>query len=311
MTAQLYQCGTGAWNPFDGGAPVPFVPLVVDQTVRYGVSASYNWPTGYLDQVAALHANVGYYYNGYGPQNWSLMGSIPSTHALFYETKQTTRSQYDAMLADFPATREGPVYLHYHNEPEDQIEDGAFSMAQWQSRCDDLFAAIAASGKTYIIPSIELMIWTLTLTNNGKWNDGTHPDGARYVHNYIRPGLKHIGWSNYAEKKVSGGHEVATASPTGMPIKIHDYMATLPGVTWSSITGWPIGDAYVNDPVSVQNRLTWTETVEANLKAAGSKNFMWFNVLWPQGDSPGNYQIQDDPGMYTWWQDVLTAAGQW
>lgn len=268
-------------------------------TMQYGVSATptgNGFENGYLEQVADIGATVGYLY-GQDPRYADFDG-IPATHDLWLQTKATTRAQYDAMIASMPATRAGKVFLHYHNEPEDQIGSGSMTMAQWQSRCDQLFAAIAASGKTYIVPSIEIMYYTLQQTNKGSFG----ANGERKVANYIRPGLKQIGWSAYAEKKLdsTGQHEVAGTSTTTMPNTIKAWHAANPGYGFSIITGWAVDTAYLSDQITLDRRRTWLRDSATNLKAAGAQHYMWFDIPWSNGD----YRIETDPGLLAVWNDL-------
>ena len=62
---------------------------------------------------------------------------------------------------------------------------------------------------------------------------------ARTIDNYLRPGVKAVGMSAYAEKKVSDGHEVATTSPVTMPETIGAWSSKV-GLPVSVITGWAV-----------------------------------------------------------------------
>jgi hypothetical protein len=229
---------------------------------------------------------------------------------MYFQTKATTKAQFVSLIASMPSSRPGKVFLHHWNEPENDVESGGFSQATWAQRCDWLFEAIdeaiaATPTKSYIKKSVELQYWTLQ-----QWNKGLlGPNNSRNLPGYIRPGLEYIGWSNYAEKKVSNGHEVATISPVKMPQIIAAYHAAhLPLVKWSSITGWAVGDAYLSDPITLENRRQWFLTASENLRVAGSQHFMWFETDWSNGD----YRIWSDQAyLFPAWQDRLTSVGQW
>ena len=215
--------------------PAPRSPM------KYGVAATAgDFNTGYLAQVEESGASVGYFY-GHDPR-WSSVAAVPEDDDIWMQTKATTKAAYEATLASFPRTRTGKVYLHYFNEPEDEIERGELSLAQWQQRTDWLFEAIAESGLSYVVPSVEIMYWDLTLSNKGTAGP------ARTIDNYLRPGVEAVGMSAFAEKAVSGGHEVATISPVTMPRTIGAWSRKV-DLPVSVITGWAVDQAYLSDPV--------------------------------------------------------------
>ena len=285
--------GPSPSDPTPDPAPAPSpAPAPAPTSMRYGVSAtSGSFNTGYLQQVKESEATVGYYY-GQDPR-WSAVSETPEGDDLWLQTKATTKAAYVAMLASFPAKRTGKVYLHYFNEPEDQIERGDFTLAQWQQRTDWLYEAIKESGRSYVVPSVEIMYWDLVLTNKGKAGP------ARLIDNYLRPGVKAVGLSAYAEKKVSNGHEVASTSPTVMPATIGAWSRKT-GLPVSVITGWAVADSYLTDPVTLANRVSWTKTAAANLELAGVSHMMWFDIPWSNGD----YRLRSDPRLLQAWRDL-------
>ena len=258
--------------------------------MKYGVAATAgDFNTGYLAQVEESGASVGYFY-GQDPR-WSSVAAVPDGHDIWMQTKATTKAAYEATLASFPRTRTGKVYLHYFNEPEDDIERGEFSLEEWQQRTDWLYEAIEESGLAYVVPSVEIMYWDLLLTNKGTAGP------ARTIDSYLRPGVEAVGMSAYAEKKVSDGHEVAAASPVTMPRTIGAWSRKV-DLPVSVITGWAVDAAYLTDPVTLANRVDWTKTVAANLEAAGVAHMMWFDIEW----STGTYDLSSDPQLLSAWR---------
>lgn len=296
----------------------PYEPPAPVNTQVYGVSATdtsggKSFLTGYTSQVSTLKAKCCYYYGTGENPTWSPVAAVPSDHDIWFQTKAQTKAAYVALINSMPVSRTGKVYLHYWNEPENDIKNGGYTLAHWQQRTDWLFEAIdeaiaATPSKSYIKKSIEIQYYTLQQYQKGLLG----ANNERNLPGYIRPGLQQLGWSNYAEKKEKPDangvvHEVFGISPVKMPQIIAAYMATLPGVGWSSITGWALGNAYLNDPVSILNRVNWFLESSENLRAAGSKHYMWFDIPWSNGD----YRISTDPALYAAWQSRLTGAGQW
>ena len=260
--------------------------------MKYGVAATPgDFNSGYLAQVKEYGATVGYFY-GQDPR-WSDVAAVPDDNDIWLQTKATTKAAYQRMLASFPRTRTGNVYLHYFNEPEDEIEGGEFTLAQWQQRTDWLYEAIKESGKSYVIPSVEIMYWDLLLTIKGTDRQ------ARTVDNYLRPGVQAMGMSAFAHTKVSGGHQVASTSPVKMPEAIGAW-SRQNGLPVSVITGWAVDQAHIGDPVTMANRVAWTKAVAALLSAEGIAHLMWFDADWSTGD----YRLSQDPHLLETWRTL-------
>jgi hypothetical protein len=263
--------------------------------MKYGVSAtSGSFATGYNTQMRTLNAQVGYLY-GKDPRGSDFAG-IPEDQDLWLQTKATTRAQFDAMLASFPKHRTGKVYLHYWNEPEDNIDGGTLSLKDWQARTDALYAAIDAAKLPYVVKSVEVQYYTLQLTNKGT------TDPARQLQNYLRPGVQQVGFSAYAETKVVNGHQVAGTDPVKMPAVIKSW-ATKSGLPFSIITGWAVSTDLLSDPVTLKNRRDWLAAVAPQLKAAGAEHLMWFDIPWANGD----YRLETDPGLLTVWKNLSSS----
>ena len=293
-----------------GGRAVKFGLSSVAMTKQIlGVSATrdpISSSVGYSMQIAKLNAKAMYYYGTINPR-WQAVSFVPDDHDIVYQTKDTTYADYGAMLASFPASRVGKVYLHYHNEPEDQLIRGDFTMAQYQARTNALYdamdAAIVArpSMATYLVKGIEIQFYGLQQFNKG--NVGVN--NSFNVPMYIQPRTQWIGWSFYADKKASVGpdgkiHEYAVISPTIAPGILGTFMRTRPNITFSVITGWAVDTAYLQDPITIQNRVDWLVISYSNLSAIGSKHYLWFDKPWTNGD----YSIENDPALLAAWQTL-------
>lgn len=271
-------------------------PVVVKPRMILGVSATPGaFEAGYAAQVKAIGARACYLYGS--SVRYSQWDAVPEDQDIWIQTLGTTRSDFDLMLASFPRKRTGRVFLHYHQEPEDNIEDGTLTLAQFQQRTDDLYAAIDAANLPYVVKSVELMYWTLTLNNKG----GQGP--ARTVANFLRPGVQHVGWSAYAEKKVSNGHEIAGTDPAKAAATIKAW-ADKTGLGFSVITGWSVGSAYLTDAVTLANRVAWTKAMFTAFNAVGSRHLLWFDIMWGSGD----YRIETDPTLLVAWRELLAIT---
>ncbi len=267
--------------------------------MKYGVSATQSrFVDNYPRQVRQLSAECCYVYWPAGANTVWTNGpsSAPGHHDIWLQTKDTTKAEYKAMLRTFPAHRKGRVFLHYFNEPENNVEAGDFTLKQWQDRTDALYEAIDEANLPYVVKSVELMYWTMQCHLKGNFG----PKGARRVDNFLRPGVRHVGWSCYAEKKVKNGHEVASIDPVKMPQTIGAFMRKR-NLPWSAAaTGWALDTQFLRDKQSIRNRANWLRTAAPNLAAAGSKHFMWFDIPWSNGD----YQIANDRALLKVWNSL-------
>ena len=265
--------------------------------MRFGVGGTADpFDATYAQQRQTLRAENVYVYwppNGQNP-SWSRhCASVPDDHDIILQFKASTRAAYDASLATFPRNRTGKVYVHYWNEPEDQIRDGVFTLAEWQQRTDALYAAVDAANLPYVVKSVELMDWTLVL-----WSEGGQPtNGPRNPHNYIRPGCEHIALSVYAEYKIVDGHAVPKFEPVEQAKRCAAF-ARARGLPWSNAAGgMPLPPSHERDPQSIRNRIAWLRASTSACAAQRAVHYNWFDLTWPDG----NYRIADDPALHRAW----------
>ncbi len=275
-------------------APAPIPPM------RYGMGGTADpFDATYASQVSGLAASNVYVYwppNGTNP-GWSRnCSNVPDDHDIILQLKATTRAEYDATFATFPKTRTGKVYVHHWNEPEDQVESGQFTLAQWQARTDAMYAAIDAANLPYVVKSVELMEWTIQLWDQG----GQSATGARNPNNYIRPGCQHIAISVYAGVKIVNGHAVPKADAVTQAERCGDF-AKSRQIAWSNAAGgMALPTAQMSDAVSIQNRVDWLKASGPACEANGAVHYNWFDLAW----SNGNYKLGDDPALKSAWLEL-------
>lgn len=283
-----------------GGQPPPDPTL---GSLIYGVSGTPgNFATGYNAQVTNLHVLAGYHYDSSSTPSYSVIAGVPASHDMLYQTKAAGDAALQNLVDSFPNTRAGKVYLHWDNEIDRKVKNSNYTMAYWQGRCDSLFSKIAASGKTYIIPSVEIQYQALQQSNQN------NPANWANLNNYLRTGIGAIFWSAYASMHDVGGHEVYVANPVVMPNTINAYMQDHPTLTWGTVSGWPIDAAHTNDTQSYINRRNWVASNTSTMLASTATYYLWFDLLYNGLD----YLIEDDPTyLQPVWQDALTTVGQW
>ena len=282
---------TAAWREL---APAAVAPM------RYGMGGTGDpFTATYAAQVAGLSAvNVYVYWspNGTNP-TWSRnCADVPDDHDIILQLKATTRDEYDATFATFPATRTGKVYVHHWNEPEDNVESGTFTLAEWQQRTDALYAAVDAANLPYVVKSVELMEWTIQLWAQG----GQSVTGARNPNNYIRPGCEHLAISVYAGVKVVNGHAVPKVDPVLQAVRCGDF-AKSRQIPWSNAAGgMALPTAQEQDSVSIANRVAWLQASGPACAENGATHYNWFDLKWANG----NYLLEDDAALKTAWMDL-------
>lgn len=229
------------------------------------------------------------------------LGMIPEDQPVVLQTKGTTRAEYDAMLASFPATREAPIYLLYQNEPDNP---GKISPSVWGTRTDMLYDAIDASGKDYVVKSLSIMHYTLVRDLAG--------DASRQMDPWIRPGLEHIIWSAFSTNKLGdsdgdGEPEEITgknARPQVVAQRLKAFSDRL-GVSWSVVGGWGIRSSEWRDPDTHANRVAYLREMGPTLESHGALMYLWFNKSWPGGE--GNFLIAADPALHNAWKALASS----
>lgn len=231
--------------------------------------------------------------------------SVPDRDFIWLQTKDTTRAQFERTLSTFPRHRRGKVYLHYYNEPEDQIEDGSFSLAAWQARTDALYAAIDASGLDYIVKSIEIMDYTIALWKMGRGGAGRN--GARNPNNYVRRGTECIGLSQYsANLQNVNGHMKAGTSAEEIIERDSRWTRSV-GLPWACAAGGtPLPPPYHNDKISQMHQRDWLQNIVPLARQAGARSWSWFDRNW----STGIYEFDSLPFLARAWVNLAVKNGQ-
>ena len=207
-----------------GGFNVNWIESVAPAAypLRFGVSATMpdttNLPTGTRTfkeevdrQVATLGAQAffNYFQAGESP-HWREGAAIPPTADIVVSTKVADPAAIASYVASIPA-RSGKVYLHYWQEPEDDVvKKGTFTLQQFRDRTTAVHSAIPA-GNTTVIPTVHLQEYWLETR------------GEAFMADYVTPTTRHVSWSVY-----SAGNADAT-----LPIRrIEAFMSRYPSLSW-------------------------------------------------------------------------------
>lgn len=277
------ETGKFNFNYLDATAPAAY-PL------RFGVSATIpdatNRPTGTRTfkeevdrQVAALGATAffNYFQDGEKP-HWKEGATMPGSADVVVSTKVADPAAIAAYVAAIPA-RSGKVYLHYWQEPEDDVEKkGTFTLQQFRDRTTAVHRAIPA-GNTTVIPTVHLQEYWL------------QTKGEAFEAQFVPPTTRHVSWSLY---------RIGNVDPVASVRRIEAFMnARFPTLSWGiGAVGYPLPAG--SSAADAQARADWLAANVAAVKTTASRHYMWFDTTWSQGD----YRIANDPVLLARWRSV-------
>jgi hypothetical protein len=294
-----------------------------------------------LTSNLAVHGGCFFRYNGGSTSyRWSSASTgVPDSADLFISLNgMTTAAQFDAFFDSMPATRSGRVYVIPFQEPENDMTAAAYVTGNARTCFDSLNRQRAAGRLKYTVKSsCNMAFYTV------KKIDASHPAPVGYLSDWVTADQEHVGWSVYADVKVSNGHVVAGSDPVALPTKIADGCKAL-GLPYSAFAwGFAIAnggklkdgtyaDNYIEDAQSHANRVSWMRTSAATMTNLGFLHAAWYNRPWTNGDYAfyprSNYPADVRAGitpngvygtvgkqgvadLYAAWQDLLTGSGQY
>ncbi|WP_426566371.1 hypothetical protein ACPPVT_07445 [Angustibacter sp. McL0619] len=313
LGGEIQQDGTiataSSWQVVRGSvAPPPDIDPTGTMTLGLGGGVG---TVALIDaSVAALHSEGAYqYWTSTADYDWAnICAHYPSDWQFFIAASPNTLTQARNMLATFPATRTGKVRISFGQEKDNDSPYRTGTYPNYVYRGDlyisdsaPLRQAIAeaiAAGKTYLEPSVSLMPQTIYQ--------------PLVADTFIASDVKHLMVSMYAQAKDKGtGHMVATRDAVKMPKRIGDYAITR-GLDWDAAAwGFFLGNAYLADPTSIQNRVDWMVTSAREARKNGAHFCGWFNTPWTVAGAAGDYRVQTDSALLAAWNGLLAEFGQY
>ena len=310
MPTQLYAARTGNWVPNSTAPPatgyvrltyadfavgVPPQTPPPPTTVLWGVSASIpdvsNFSVGtttYAAEVARQVADLGAqcFFNYFGPgeaPHWAGEGdTYPASADVFASTKVADPDAIAAYVSQIPA-RAGRVFLHYWQEPEDEILNGVFTLQQYRDATAAVHSAIPP-GHPVVTRAQELTEYHLRV------------NGSAFMGSLIVPTTEYVAWSLYAD---TGGLD-----PVASVRRIETFMtANAPGVSWGiAAVGYPLPPGW--STAQAQARVNWFTANADTAKATACQHYGWFDSYWASGNLAGDYRIANDPLLLAAWHTV-------
>lgn len=223
---------------------------------------------------------------GLPPAHWD---DEPTLHALgtgsavVYSFKadprQVAAGAYDDRVRSFLAGRPAGVstYVAYYHEPEDDIESGVMTAADFRAATEHLAPIIRRSGA---MPTTILMQYTLGAASHRDWHD------------YYSPAIDVLAWDAY---NTSARDRVPSYRPVAALVA--------PVLAVAAETGKAFGWAELGSPCiwtdpTCAGRATWLASLATGLAAAGAH----FATYWNRADAGGgfDYSLADTASAAAW-----------
>jgi hypothetical protein len=273
------------------GADGPRLVLVYGDPTPTLCGASFNVNSGESWQEA-LERTDGYYdgmemvrvfYSGL-PQAWPGKldaGGRPIVVSFKAPPAQVIAGQHDARLRDWfrTAPTDQDIYWTYQHEPENDIDEGRFTAAQFRQAWQRLSGLADEAGNPRLRATLILMGWSLNPSSGRDWRD--YYPGRSFI--------DVLGWDIYNP----GWNAETPAYRT--PAEIYERV-----VQTSNAEGLPFGIGETGSPLIAGDggtrRATWLRDIAAYLTDHGALWVAYFDLNWSNAD----YRLRDAPSMAAW-----------
>jgi hypothetical protein len=235
--------------------------------------------------IGGMHA-VRVFYPG-APAAWpGNAGNVDRTTVVSFKYSPASiinGSEDSAMQSWFNnAPKDRDTYWVYWHEPEDDIEGGAFTAAQYRQAWAHLAALAKNAHNSRLHATLVLMQWSLSPSSHRNWMD-------YYAGSSV---IDVLGWDVYNLDFKKGTGDYDPASKLMSPV-----------IAASNSVGKPwgiaeLGGALLNSDPSGTQRAAWLDDL---LKITESNHALWttyFDLDWQNGAF--DYRIRDAPTKAVW-----------
>jgi len=222
-----------------------------------------------------------------GPQPWpgnAGLSERPVVVSFYYRPAEVLLGTHDAALRSWfqtaPTTYD--VYWAYVHEPEDNIERGEFTAAQYRAALTRVARLAAEADNPHLRATLIMMCWTLGPVSGRDWHDYyPGPDVVQYAafdcYNYFGRSGKYV-------------------TPEQLFARVLEFGAAT-GIPWGIAE---VGSIKVGSDTSGERRAAWLRSVGRFL--AGKALFVnYFDVKLSV-----DYRLLDTPSR-TAWKEVVTT----
>jgi len=262
---------------------------LVSGGTQYGASFQLRAGESYADGLQRTDTRVGpldlvrIYYSG-GPGAWP--GKAPGRSAIVsfkLPPSEVVAGDHDDLMRRWfsEAPRDLDVYWVYWHEPEDDIENGAFTASQFRKAFEHLAELSRSVDKPRLRSTLVLMSYTLAEQSGRAWRD-YWPGGAA---------IDVFAWDVYERADAS----CAYCSPETMFDGPREVAASV---------GKPFGVAELGSELEPgddgSGRAEWVQDVGEYMRRHDALFVAWFNFRWDERDA--DYRLRDKPSVAAWRQ---------
>ncbi|MQA79626.1 MAG: hypothetical protein GEV10_14295 [Streptosporangiales bacterium] len=239
--------GTGAADRTEAG------PTKFGAAVRAGRGETYRQA---VDRSVRQYGRLGVvrkFYPGL-PAPWSRIrhdiGSLTPAVSFKASPAQVLSGRHDARLKEWfaSAPTDRPIYWTYFHEPENDVDAGAYSPAQFTAAWKRISRLADAADKPNLKATLTLMCWSLEKGSKRDWRD--YFAGRQYVDVLAWDCYnKAITRADYADPKAMLGTAIATGRSVGLPVAFGEFGSKLaPGDNGTRRAAWLLAAArYLHD----------------------------------------------------------------
>jgi hypothetical protein len=189
---------------------------------------------------------------------------------------------HDVRLRDWFGTAPNgqDIYWTYFHEPENDIQSGAFTAAQFRQAWQRIAALADEAGNPRLRATLILMGWSVDPASGRDWHD--YYPGREYV--------DVIGWDLYNPSWRNGGYRPAANLFAGV-------------IAASRSENLPFGIAETGSPLVTGDdgpgRAAWLRDVVGHLAASEALFIEYFDLDWT-ARSGADYRLRDAAGVAVW-----------
>ena len=252
------------------------VPRQSGETYAQAVARA-NATYGGLDVIRLFHAGL--------PVSWAKMtadvGTTPLVVSFKMSPVEVVAGRYDSYMrswfASAPTGR--PTWWTYYHEPEDNIEAGQFTAAQYRAAWAHLDALADEASNPSLRATLILMCWTLDPASHRNWTDY-----------YSAGAIDAQGWDCYSSTWSSGSYRSATSMLANVKA-----IATQTGLPW----GLAEFGSLLATGDDGSGRAAWLSDMVAEATAGGASFLTYFDST-----VGGEFRLLDEPSRSRWRQLV-------
>jgi len=228
---------------------------------------------GGMDVIRVFHSGV--------PSSWAKItadvGQTPVVVSFKMSPADVVNGRYDDLMRGWfaAAPTDRPTWWTYWHEPEDDIEAGRFTAAQYRAAWAHLADLAQTAGNRQLRATLILMCWSLERASGRTWTDY-----------YAAGDIQAQGWDCYNSAGRSGSYRsaasiledvTAVAAKTGLPWGLTEFGSLL--VAGDDGTG----------------RAAWLSDMAAVATAGGGQFLTYFD-----SNIGVEYRLLDDPSRNRW-----------